>query len=110
MKVSRDAMKKGLVKDKPFARQQEDMRYARSQAKTNAERKAIDQVMRRMESDPMVQKTMQRETVNVNPKYATEIDRNMTKEINRAIDRGELKRDKKGYAEFMDKTHGKGKW
>lgn len=101
-KVTKDMGEYGLTKVDLGPSTYEMARDAYKVAKTNRERQALDEIMRKTEGEE------QKESLTVNEEYNKIVEQRMDYEIRKAVSRGKIKMaDRDEYRKYMNKIHKK---
>lgn len=107
IKASRDAMKRGMKVERPYANMIEDMRHVAKIATTNEERREAEKMAHEMETNPLLQETIKKEELVIDEDYNREVERRTEKMMQDAIRSGKIKPPGKDYDDFMKRVHKK---
>lgn len=108
IKASRDAKRRGMRVERPFANMAEDMRYVARTSPSLEERQTAAKYADEMENNPLLRKTLEKTEMVIDEEYNAEVSRRTEKMIQEAIARGEMADPRKtDYNEFMKRVHKK---
>lgn len=107
IKASREAQQRGLKKVRPYANMIEDMYHVARITNTNEERQEAYKMAAEMETNPLLQETINREELIVDEEYNKEVEILTERMIQDEIRKGNLKPAGREYQAFMKKVHRK---